>query len=77
MYYFFKLIITFVLLNAFNLNGQNLNYLKTCVKEQHCFDTRVADNVFQRAKGLMGETNLPRSEACYLYFHLKGNQAFG
>jgi uncharacterized membrane protein (UPF0127 family) len=76
MYYFFKLIITFVLLNAFNLNGQNLNYLKTCVKEQHCFDTRVADNVFQRAKGLMGETNLPRDEGMLFIFPFEGKPGF-
>lgn len=75
MYKKFKLTLSFIFILSLNLNGLNLNYLRTCIKD-HCFDSRIADNSFQRAKGLMGETNLPKDEAMLFIFPYKGKPGF-
>lgn len=66
------LICTILTVNVFN---QNLNYFKTCINKQ-CFDTRIADTPQMRAKGLMGESNLPEDEGMLFLFPFKSKPGF-
>ena len=53
----------------------NLNYLQTCIKT-HCFLSRIADTPPARARGLMGETYLPKKEGMLFIFPMEGYPSF-
>ncbi|MEK9727517.1 MAG: DUF192 domain-containing protein [Candidatus Margulisiibacteriota bacterium] len=70
-----NLIILIHILLAASIYSQNLNYLKTCIKN-HCFDTRVSDTPELRVKGLTGEQNLPKNEGMLFLFPNLGKPSF-
>ena len=57
----------FVFLLSGGVFSNNFNFVTTCIKSI-CFDTRIADTQFARAKGLMGETSLPEDEGMLFFF---------
>ena len=63
----FKTIYLICIVISLPIFSQNLNYIKTCIKD-HCFDARIADNPVRRTKGLMGEMRLPEKEGMLFIF---------
>ena len=74
-YFLLLILITVFPLSMHSIDNVNLNYLQTCIKK-HCFLSRIADTPTARAKGLMGETYLPRNEAMLFVFPIEGLPSF-
>ena len=71
----FKTIYLICIIISFPIFSQNLNYIKTCIKD-HCFDARIADNPIRRKKGLMGEMRLPEKEGMLFIFPQEETPSF-